>query len=686
MKKISHGWFKWVMIGLYIFAAGASVFGLIQTKINYDLSLYLPQDSLTKQSLVIYEEQFGLTSTIQVMAEEVSIQEAKILKSRLQAIDEVAMVVWLDDVVDLQMPLESYDQETIKSYYHDEKALYLVSFNSGDYDPETEQGIKNIRNLLKEFSQGYLRGEPINNMETRLLTMKEIGKIILIVLPVAILILILASSSWIEPLLILISLGVAVLFNLGTNFIFPSVSFITFSISAILQLAISLDYSLFLIHRYYEEKDLGKDLISAITTALKAAFGSISASALTTIAGFLALLFMRYTIGFDIGLVMAKGVVFSYISCLTLLPILIVLFAPLLDKTRHRKLLPSFEKASKVMFKGRKVAIWALIVFAVGGAIFQTQTNYYYGNNQAAMKEGSIAEERSKINEVFGEWNMIVILVPNTSSLQEKTLINELSALDNVISVQGIYAFIEQSTPITLLPEPLRQQFQTEDYSQIIVNTDLVEENQTLYTFSQTLESLVKSHYDDYYLMGSLTSTTDIRQAVKNDSLIVSLVSIGAVYLILLILFRQLTLPIILISVIQTSIWINFAIPFFQGVSLAYLGFLVVSSLQLGATIDYAVLLGSRYQEFRKDINPHEAMKKAVMTSSNSILVSTLILTAAGIVLGMFSSLGAIKEMGILIGRGAALSGGLVLLLLGPMLVMLDRFIVKKPRQRKEKL
>lgn len=680
MIKILQGKLKWLIVGIFGLLGALSIWGISGTTINYDLSTYLPSDSISKVSIEVIGDEFGLTSAVQVMVEDISIIEARELKAQISEVSEVKSIIWLDDIIDLSKPLSSYDTSTIEAYYKDECALFTVTFITGDYDKTTEVGIDKIKVIIASYSSA-MRGEAISNIETRRKTESEIFKIILIILPIAILILILASTSWFEPVIILLSLGLAVLFNMGTNFIFPSVSFITFSISAILQLAISLDYSLFLIHRFYEERDNGLEVIPAVVKAIKTSFGSISTSAVTTIAGFLALLLMRYKIGFDIGIVMSKGVIFSYIACLIILPIFIVIFAKTIEKTKHKKILPSFKKIAPLLYKFRHGALGLTLVMALGGFVLQQNTIYYYGSNSAANTEGNVAAQRASISDKFGEWSPIVFLVPNdieNADLKEASLIAELQNHDHVISVQALYAFVELGTPISVLPEALVEQFRSDSYSQIIVNCDLVNEDQTLYDFSIDIQNVVKKYYDTYYVAGNVTAITDVQEVVKGDSLIVTLVSLLAVGFVLIILFRQFTMPVILVFMIQTSIWINFAIPYIQGVSLAFIGYLVISGLQLGATIDYAVLVGNRYREFRSEFNPQEAMKKSVIASSASVLVSTLILTSAGVVLGLFSSMGAIKEIGILIGRGAALSGALVLLFLGPILVLFDKVMMKE--------
>lgn len=683
MKFILKGFTKWIILGVTLIISIVSIFLMLDVEINYDLSYYLPSDSKTKEALDILSDEFGLNSVVEVMVTDLSLSEALIIKNKIKTLDNVAYVIWLDDLVDINVPLSSLDQNTVNSYYKDNKALYTVMFNSGDYDLETEEGINNIRNEFKDLNI-YLRGEAISNIETRNLTNSEILMIVIVVVPFALLILILASNSWFEPIPILITMGVAILINMGTNIIFPNVSFITFSMAAVLQLAISLDYSLFIIHRFYEEYQNGNGLVDSVVISVKKSLGSVTGSAFTTIAGFLALLVMQYKIGADIGLVMAKGVVLSYLSAIIILPILIVLFAPLLKKGMHKSFLPKFKNAHKILNPLRYVILGILIVLSVGGIIFSNKTNYYYGANSTANNDTPGAIEKDNINSVFGPFEPVIVLVPKGNPSLEYDLIKELLLNKHVLSVDALYNFVDPELPTSMIPIDVLNQFQSENYSQILINTNIINEDENMYLFSNELNELIKEYYDDYYLAGNSPSITDIKNTATNDSLYVTLISLGSVLFILLIIFKFNLTPIILVFLIQTSIWINFSIPYLENSSLAFIGYLVVSSLQLGATIDYAVLLAGRYQEERLKTNPFESMKNAITGSTPSILTSSLILTVAGYLIGMISSVDAVKEMGTLIGRGALLSGILVLFILGPLLVIFDKITNRKLRRNEK--
>lgn len=678
--KVLSGRGKFVVLAGALVLAALSVIGILNVTENYDLSTYLPAESNTRQGLVILDEEFGAPATVQVMIEDISIPDVLSVKSELKALPEVKSVVWLDDISDITLPLDQLDEETVSQYYVDGAALFTVQFFGDDYSAATEKGIAAVRTLLASYPAVSIRGEALANIETRSLTRKEINTVILVIVPICLLILLLGSTSWLEPIFVLVTLGIAILLNMGTNVIFTSVSFITISMAAVLQLAISLDYSLFLVHRYFEERELGQTVLVAVVTATKRTFSSIVTSALTTIVGFLALLLMSYSIGSDIGLVLAKGVVFSFLCTMTILPVFLVLFGPLLEKTRHRNFVPSFKRIAKPLYKGRHAIAIGIVVLAAGGFFFQSNLGYYYGNNQASNTESAVAVEASNIENKFGTWEPIVILVPKGSLSTEEALVTELRNIDHVTDIQALVTFVDPEIPESLIPAEVISQFQGPVYSRIILNTDIETEDEQMFDFSTNLKTVVSSFYQEYYLVGVATSIADIKTTVINDTLWVMIASIGAIALILILMFRSIFIPALLIGVIETSVWANFAIPYLQGTSIAFIGYLVVSSMQLGATIDYAVLLTSRYREARAQMPIKEAMTEAVAKSSKSILVSGIILTVAGFVLGFTSQVAAVKEMGILIGRGAAFSILMVLFALPPLLAIFDRFIIRRPR------
>jgi hypothetical protein len=676
MKKILSGKLKYLVLLIYAVLGTASVFLLFNVKTNYDLSKYLPKDSQTKKAITIIENEFGYPSTIDIMVDDVTVLEAKNIKEKIKAVEGVKSVLWLDDAIDINQPISQINEAYLKQFYRDNSALYTVELTTDSYSLETEATINRINKALTSYDP-HIRGEALGNIEMRNITNKEISTIMIVMAPLCVLILVFASKSYFEPVLILANLGMAVLLNMGTNILLGEISYITVSMSSVLILAMSMDYSIFLIHRYYELREKGANVIDAVVSATKQAFSSVTASALTTVMGFVALFFMRYTIGKDIGLVLAKGILISFISTITLLPIMILLSNKILDKTQHKNILPSFGGIGKYLNKFRYVIFIILASLAVVSYNLQSKVLYNYGSNQASQEDSKVALDKEAIKAKYGIYNPVLILIPKDNINEEIKLATELENYEYITSVQGLVTLVDPSIPQEFIPSSVRSQFVSENYSRIIVNVKIDEESELMYKIADDIESIVSSHFDEYYLGGIVTSTNDIKKTIIDDSLTVTLFSIISIALVILILFKSLSLPVILVGVIQTSVWINMAIPYLQGSRLAYVGYLVVSSLQLGATIDYAVLLSSRYIEFRQTNDKLEAVKLALNNSTTSIIISSLILTIAGFSEGIISQITAVKDMGNLIGRGALLSGVLVIFVLPSLMLLFDKFVMK---------
>ncbi|HML46703.1 MAG TPA: MMPL family transporter, partial [Clostridia bacterium] len=419
---------------LAILLVAASLFVSRAVVVNYELANYLPKESGTSQAIAVMKETFGYTGSVRVMVEDVSLLQAKAVKDRLAAVEGVDAVVWLDDLADLSVPLESQDPATVETYYKDGAALYQLTLSGSDYDPKSGETLERIRAL--DIEGLYLSGASEESRGMRSLLNSEIAQILWVVVPFCVLVLLLASSTWIEPLLYLAVIGVSIALNMGTNVIFNSVSFITHAMASVLQLAISLDYSIFLFHRYLEERDAGASHLEALQTAGQKSFSSISASALTTIAGFLALLMMRYSIGRDIGLVLTKGIVLSFSCVLLLMPPLIYLLSKVIDKTRHRVLRPPFGILARMSVKGRFALMILLVLLVVPAYLAQRRVAFLYGDNSGSAQQGDLTQDREAIEARFGAYNPVILLLPSGEPAKEAALADALAALEPVGNVQ----------------------------------------------------------------------------------------------------------------------------------------------------------------------------------------------------------------------------------------------------------
>ncbi len=669
---------RMIVLCVVVFLIIVSGFLLPNVTTNYDMTEYLNEDSMTQEGMNVLDDSFGNHATIQVMVEDISLDRALGKKSMIENVDGVMDVVWLDDVIDLNN-ITSADPTTVGAYYQENIALYTVVFYEDSYALTVEDSI----NAIEAQFEGYdvsMRGDALDNIESREIAEGEVIALMLIILPVAIIILIIASKSWFEPVLILIALGIAVLFNMATNALLPHVSFITLTIAAALQLAISLDYSLFLFHRYDEYKTAGYGVTEAVQKALKKVFPTITASALTTIVGFLALLFMQFKIGFDIGIVLSKGIVFSYLSVIFLLPILIIVFSSTLERFQHKAFFFNVSFLTKPLIKARYVLAVLLIVIAGVGFYFQGQAGYLYGASEYLDEDSEVYQEKETIQSYFGVYQPVIILLEEQNLLKEAAIVQEIMMLDETIQVDSLALHVDPSTPLTMIPDEVKTNYIQNDVSRIVVYTNIESEGETMFTYFEATDTIVEDEYDTYYLLGIIPSTYEIRDTVLEDTPVVVLISIIAIAIILAIIFRNLLIPLLLLAVIEASIWLNVGFLGMFDTKVVYIGYLVVLALQLGATIDYAVLLSSRYREMRETYDKKEAVYHALKRASIPIMISGVILASAGFSEALYSNLSAVTDIGLLIGRGALLSMVFVLVFLPALLFIFDRWIIKHKR------
>lgn len=669
--------YKFWLIAVFLLLALICLILSGKVAVNYDMVKYLPDGSSTKQAIAALEEDFDYPGMVRVMVKDVMPLEAAAYKKEVDAVTGVASVVWLDDYVDVTTPIEVLETEApayLDEYYLDHNALFLVEFSENDYSKVTGTAINEIKDILGD--KGVVTGTAEETRQVQETMKTEVARILLIVVPVCILILMLAGLCWIEPVLYLISIGVAIAVNMGTNLIFGEISFITSSMTVVLQLAISIDYSIFLFHRFLEEKDKGKDIHEALAIAIRKSFTAISSSASTTIAGFLALLFMSYSIGTDLGLVLAKGIVLSFLTTLFFLPLLILTFPKAIDRTRHKSYLPKLKGEWTV--RGKTVVVVIAVLITIPCFFGQRQNDFLYGDTSGSASLSSLSSAKEEIDDVFGPSQPVMILVPNDDITEEAALCDALEELPYVRVTQGLTTITDAMIPEEYLPQSVLDEFASERYHRIIVFLRLEGENALTYSSTADLEKLAQTYFPDQWLMaGKSTSITDIKSTVEFDKTKVNFFSILAVGIIILLAFRSLSLPVLLITVIESSIWINMSVPYFAGESLIYIGYLVVSSILLGATIDYAILMTNRYLEFRETHEKREAAKLAVENAGSAVITSALVLTFAGLTEGIVSSIDSISQIGLLLGRGAFLSGVMVIFVLPRLLLICDKIILK---------
>ncbi len=574
--------------------------------------------------------------------------------------------------MDIYEPLEMADQQIVESWYREGGALFVLSVNTEN----SVAAINKIRDISGENSM--LSGEAVNQATVQSTTMDEISMIMLYVLPLVLLILFFATSYWFEPVLFLITIGAAILINEGTNIFLSDISYVTRATSAVLQLAVSIDYAVFLLHSFARFRHKGDDIKEAMKKAMINSSSAIAASAATTVFGFLALTLMKFKIGPDMGFVLAKGVLISYISVMVLLPALVMYTAKWMDKTHHRSFMPSFKGLGRVA--ARICIPLAAVIFLIGVPSYLAQKNneFMYGSSGMHSENSEVRKEAEAINNIFGEAQQMVLLVPEGKPASENELAKALIQVPKVTSVISYSNMVGVQIPAEFLQDAQLSQLRSGGYSRLILYASTSDEGEEAFAVVEAVRKIAGEYYGDvYHLIGQSVINYDLKDTITKDYFPVTIASIIAIGLVLLITFRSVSIPLILLLTIEGAIWINLGLPYFTGDSLNYIGYQIVSAVQLGATIDYGILFVQRYMEHRKELEKREAARLAVSDTAASILAPAGILAIAGMILGLISSNGIISQLGTILGRGAAISAAMVLLFLPALLILFDGTIMK---------
>jgi uncharacterized protein len=668
-KIIKHK--KAVVIGFALFALISTVAQFF-VSVNYNMVDYLPDDAQSTRAMEIMEKEFTAeVPDTRVMVRDISLQEAITYKEQLSAIDGVGEVIWLDDVVDLKTPLEMADENTVENYYKDGNALFSISVRSGDEVKITDA----IYDLIGE--DGSIAGEAINTASSQKMAGTESMYAAILLVPIIIFILVISTTSWIEPLFFLTAIGVSVLINLGTNIFIGEVSFVTQSVAPILQLAVSLDYAVFLLHSFSDYRMKTSNPEEAMQLAMKKSFPAITASAATTFFGFIALTFMEFEIGSDLGINLVKGIVLSFISVMVFLPALTLLFYKWMDKTKHKSFVPSFTGIGSFVVKLKIPSL--LLVFAILVPSFLAQSNtaftYGLGEQPETTRAGS---DFIEIKEAFGETTPIVLLVPKGDRAKETELVGELENLDYVTSVISYVNMVGSVIPPEYLDDSITNEFYSENYSRIIINTNQGTEGEIPFSIVQKVNETAEKYYGEKALsLGESVTLYDIKNVVNKDNIVVNVLTVVTIAIVLLATFKSISIPLVLLITIQSAVWINLSIPYFTSSSLVFVGYLIISTVQLAATVDYAILLTEAYQHNRQEMSARKAIIKTLDEKTFSISISAAILSSVGFILWMTSSNPIVGSIGLLLGRGALLAFVMVVFFLPAVLLVFDKLIKK---------
>ena len=673
-------------------------------KTNYNMVDYLPDEAQSTTAVEIMEQEFSqAVPNANVLVHDVTVPQALAFKDKIAAVDGVEGVMWLDDVMDVAEPLETADQETVETYYRvndpassgtDREApsatagaeaagtaLFQVTVAEG----EEGTAIPALRGLVDQASAdnaaaggrglaNAVSGEAMDTEQLQANTVQEVLGAVAIIVPAILLLLVLSTLSWIEPVLFIAAIGVSIVLNMGTNIVLGEVSFITYSVSPILQLAVSLDYAIFLLHAFAAERQRTADVEQAMACAMRRSLSTIAASATTTLFGFAALAFMQFQIGADLGINLVKGIAFSFVTVMVFLPALTLLVYRAIDKTAHRPLMPSFKNVDKALSKVRVPALVLVLALVVPAFLGQAHTVFTYQNNSPDPNLRSGADTLM-VQDEFGHQNPLVVLVPRGDVAAEAALAADLEKVDNVKGVLSYASTVGSAIPSGFLDASVTDQFYSENYARIIAYTSTDVESDEAFATVQAVQDVAARHYGTFYTAGQSANLYDMKNIVAVDNVVVSGIAVVAILCVLLVTFRSIALPLVLLLTIESGIWINLSIPYFTGEPVNFIGYLVINTVQLGATIDYGILLTTHYLDHRRREPARQAIRLALGETFPSLLVSAGILATAGFALSFTSSMSAVASLGLLLGRGALLSLALVTCFLPGLLVYLDGFI-----------
>lgn len=653
-----------------------SAIGYINTRVNYDVLYYLPDDIETMKGQDILVDEFGTGAYSMFICEGMKNKDAAALKKKIENVEHVSKVVWYDSFSDLSVPVEMLPDKIRSALFSDDSTMMFIIFETTTSADETMDAIGDIRKLAGK--QCFVSGMSAIVTDTKNLAESEVAIYVLIAVVLSCIVLALTMESYLIPFLFLASIGIAILYNMGTNIFKGEISYITKALSAVLQLGVTMDYSIFLWHSYQEQRKLyGDDHKEAMAQAIAATIKSVVGSSITTIAGFVALCFMSFTLGLDLGIVMAKGVIFGVICCVTVLPAMIMIFDKALEKTKHKQLIPDFPKVSEFLVKHHKAFAFLCVALFIPFAYFQANTAVYYNLDSSLPKdlESIMANEKLQEEYHMGAAHMI-LMDKNVSSKEKHKMIKEMEQVDGVKEVLGLESIIGPSLPESMIPQDIKDILESDNYELMLITNEYQTASEEVNAQINDLNSILKSYDKNGMLVGEAPCTKDLIEITDHDFKVVSAVSIIAVFLIILFVFKSITLPIILVLVIEGAIFINMGIPYLTGTELPFIASIVIGTIQLGATVDYAILMTSRYEQERgSGKSKKESISIALESSIRPVMVSAFSFFAATFGVGIYSKIDMISSLCLLMARGALISMCAVLLFLPAMYWIFDRVI-----------
>lgn len=654
-----------------------SVLGMIFTRVNYDMLNYLPDslDTIKGQDYLLDDFDKGAFSFL--IFENMNEKDIVRTEEKIKEIDHIVTVLWYDDIADMSIPMEVLPDKIYDAFNSDNSTLMAVFFDTSSSADETMDAITQIRAVAGE--QCFVSG--ISAMVTDLRDLCEEQEAIYVAIAVilAVVAMMIFMDNWIIPFVFLASIGMAILMNLGSNYFLGEISYITKALSAILQLAVTMDYSIFLWHSYGEQKKIYGDHKTAMAVAIKETTRSVLGSSITTVAGFIALCFMTFTLGRDLGIVMAKGVIFGVIGCVTILPSLILVLDKPLEKTMHRSLIPSTKKLAKGIIKifPAFLILFVMIIYPSYYGYSNTNNEVYYDLSKSLPEDMSNVIANTKLKEEFDIGTTHMVLIDSKlPAKQVRKMTEEMENVDGVKYVLGLESVVGSLVPEEILPESVTGILKSDRWELMLINSEYQTASNEVSTQIEQLNSIIRKYDDEGLLIGEAACTNDLIDITSVDFQVVNMISIIAIFLIIAVVEKSISLPIILVAVIEFAIFINLGLPHYMGESLPFIAPICISTIQLGATVDYAILMTTRYKKERSLGNDKRtAVTTALETSIPSIIVSAMGLFAATVGVAIYSDVDMIGSLCALMARGAIISALCVILILPAMFMLSDKVI-----------
>lgn len=654
-----------------------SVIGFINTRVNYDLLSYLPQNLDSTKGEDILDKTYSDASIGIVIVEGMENKDINILKDKIEEVDGVTTTLGLTDVLDESIPKDILPDEIKNQLYNEDSTMFVIKFDGAPGSDSTINGISKVKKILNK--QCFLSGMSAIMEDTKELAEHEAPFYVLIAVALSIVVLLISMESTVVPIIFLVSIGIGIVYNLGTNLFLGEISYITKALAAVLQLGVTMDYSIFLMHRYDEERGKWSTKEEAMTQAIKATMTSISGSSLTTIAGFLALCTMDLALGKDIGLVMAKGVVIGVICAITILPAFVLVFDKAIHKFKHKTIIPEFKKVSTLVTKHHKAFIVAFLVIMLPAFFGQANAKVYYNLDETLKPDMSSIVALNKMKDNFNMTSTHFIIVKDDiKSYKMKEMTDRIENLEGVTTVLSYDKFIGPNIPEDFIPRDIKEIFKQGGYNLLLVNSEYKSASAELNNQILEMTDIVKSYDEDAMVTGEGALTKDLTTIADQDFKNVSVASIVAIFVIILVVFKSVSIPVLLVSAIEFAIFINMGIPYYTGTVIPFVASIVIGTIQLGATVDYAILLTSRFrEEMRNGYEKKEAMRIAVQESAKSIVTSGLTFFGATGGVALVSDMALIKSLCFLMARGAIISMIVIIFVL-PALLLISEGIINK--------